>query len=268
MRGLAEHLARDVEVRSGVRVTGVERDGGGWRLRDDQGVSLGRFDVVVMAVPAPQAVPLLEVAPDLQAVARGAEMAPCWAVLVELPEGPSPAFDAAFVQTGPLSWVASDASRPGRAPGRRWVLHASSEWSAAHVDDAPEEVAQVLVAAFGDLIGGPIEPTFIRSHRWLYALPREPLPTPSLFDPELGIGACGDWCGGPRIEGAYLSGAALAGRILGSGIEGESVPAAGQASLFDALPGRASEVGVTELREASAAPSAAPRPTDPEASGP
>ncbi len=37
---------------------------------------------------------------------------------------------------------------------------------------------------------------------------------PYLFDPDLAIGACGDWCGGPRVEGAFLSGLALAERIL------------------------------------------------------
>jgi predicted NAD/FAD-dependent oxidoreductase len=45
-----------------------------------------------------------------------------------------------------------------------------------------------------------------------------------LFDPQLGIGACGDWCGGRRVEGAFLSGHALALRIIerwmGGGREG------------------------------------------------
>jgi len=35
-----------------------------------------------------------------------------------------------------------------------------------------------------------------------------------LFDPVAGIGACGDWCGGSRVEAAFLSGAAIAGTVL------------------------------------------------------
>jgi len=40
-----------------------------------------------------------------------------------------------------------------------------------------------------------------------------PLPEPFLYDAQQGIGLAGDWCGGPRVEGAYLSGIALAHAI-------------------------------------------------------
>jgi predicted NAD/FAD-dependent oxidoreductase len=34
-----------------------------------------------------------------------------------------------------------------------------------------------------------------------------------LYDPNLRIGACGDWCLGGKIEAAFLSGRGMANRI-------------------------------------------------------
>lgn len=41
----------------------------------------------------------------------------------------------------------------------------------------------------------------------------EPIKETYLWDSELKIGICGDWCGGPRVEGAYLSGLELADAV-------------------------------------------------------
>jgi predicted NAD/FAD-dependent oxidoreductase len=53
------------------------------------------------------------------------------------------------------------------------------------------------------------------AHRWRYALPTEPLEESCLFDSDMQVAACGDWCGRPRVEGAFLSGVSAAGRVMG-----------------------------------------------------
>ncbi len=40
---------------------------------------------------------------------------------------------------------------------------------------------------------------------WGNAIPEAVHPEKCLWDPELELGACGDWCEGPRVEGAYIS---------------------------------------------------------------
>lgn len=230
MSALAEHLARSCDVHSGVVVRAVEREGAGWRLVAERGEVLGVFDAVVAAVPAPQAVPLLAGAPALAERAARANIEPCWAVMVTL-EAPVPLeFDGLFIRSGGLSWAARDSSKPGRRPGERWVLHGSPAWTREHLEEPPEEVAPRLLAEFHQATGVELVAREAVAHRWRYALPSPPLEEGCLFDARLGLGACGDWCAGPRVEGAFLSGMALAGRLWTLPASTALPPAAGSAA--------------------------------------
>lgn len=211
---LAAHLAIGIDVRSEVEVRHVDRRQGSWRLNDAAGVHIGRYDAVVLAMPAPQAGALLGDAPNLQAAAGRVGMSPCWAVMAEYPAPLNAPYDAAFVERGALSWVALDSSKPGRPPGERWVLHASPQWSRRYLDESAGSVTRALLLAFARLLPeSEIAPPVTQAHRWRYALPERMHPEPFLWDADLRVGACGDWCAGPRVEGAWLSATALSLRM-------------------------------------------------------
>jgi renalase len=210
--GVRRH-AEALPVRYETRVERVERVGTVWRLTADSGATLGEYAAVVVAVPAPQAVPLLAGAPELAARAATVRMEPCQAVMARFEARVPLALDGAFVHGSPLSWVARDTSKPGRPGGERWVLHGSPEASREYLERAPEEVTARWVEAFMEATGVEARPVEAVAHRWRYALPSPALEESTLFDGALGIGACGDWCGGPRVEGAFLSGVALARRL-------------------------------------------------------
>jgi predicted NAD/FAD-dependent oxidoreductase len=228
MNAVAAHLARDLDVRSGQHVSGLARQGTRWNLEGDP-ADEGPFDHVVVSVPAPQAVPLLEAAPDLRDRVARVRMSSCWALMLGFPSEFDVGFDGAFVESGPLSWIARNGSKPGR-DSETWILHASPSWTERHLDADPEWVSSQLIEAFAEAAGTPTpQPTDQRVHRWRYSLPGEPLDTPCLFDGSSGITVCGDWCAGARIEGAFLSGSAAAGRVLGA-IAHSAVPE--QTALF------------------------------------
>lgn len=213
MISLAEALAEGLDVCTHTRVQVVERVGSSWRLRDDEGTDLGRFERVIVAVPAPQAVPLLAEAPVLQEQAERVLMGPAWASMLVFESRPPMDFDGAFVSDAEITWIARDASKPGRPDAESWVVHASSRWTRAHWDvdrdEIPSRILSLLEARFG-----PMPPTvFERAHRWGYARASEPAPG-VLYDPDAGIGAAGDWSVGGRVEGALTSGLEIADRVL------------------------------------------------------
>lgn len=212
MSAITRALCDGLELRAGARVTGVARDGAGWAVRCEGGAVAG-FDRVVVATPAPQAVPLLGAAPSIAAAAGAAKMSATWAVMLRFADRLPLPFDAVDVSASPIAWAARDSSKPGRGEAECWVLHATADWAAAHLEDDFGAVAAALAGAFEGLCAG-YAPVEAMAHRWRYALVRDAVGPAAHWDAAAGIGACGDWCVGARVDSAWRSGAAMAAAVL------------------------------------------------------
>ena len=223
LQGLIARLPDAARPRFNRRALSITGDPGGWSLRMEDGAVEGPFAAVIIAVPSPQPVELLSpVAPTLAARAGEAVMAPCWALMLGFDQATLPGWDAAFIagaggEGRPLSWIAHDGAKPGRAGGASFVAHAAPDWSIRHLEDAADAVAAALLPPFRAATGISGDPALISAHRWRYALPTRPLPDGFLWDASLGIGACGDWCLEARAEAAFVSGARLAATMGGAG---------------------------------------------------
>lgn len=213
MSALGKAVSRGVHVKLHARVERIERRTKGWRLNLADGSVAGEFDALVLALPAPQAAKLLEGAPQLRDIAASVRFNPCLAVMAGLQQPCGVDFDAAFVNTGPLSWICRNSSKPARAPHETWVMHTSADWSRRNIEADPDVAMAEIWRAFEHIVGAPLEPEILTLHKWRYALAISPLDLGYLWDPERRIAACGDWCDGSRIEGAYLSGLETARQV-------------------------------------------------------
>jgi hypothetical protein len=214
MTAPARLMAADLSLRAQTHIDRIERVGGGWRLRSvEHGGVDPCFDAVVLALPAPQAAPLLEhAAPEMAAFAAGARMRGCWALMLRFKARVDMPFDAAFVNDGPLRWIARDSSKPGRDGPETWLLHADAEWSESRLQQAADDVAAEMLREFARL-GAPA-PQACTAHRWRYADAAPATEQGCAWDSERSIGLCGDWLNGGRVEGAWRSGRLLACQVL------------------------------------------------------
>lgn len=212
------------------RISAITRTGEGWHLEEETKGPLGTFAQVVVAVPAPQAATLLQPMPAFAHAAEQAVYAPCWTVMARFASALPVPFEGAAIHGSPLSWIARERGKPGRpeTAADHWVLQASPDWSRDHLEAEPDQITPLLLDAFRDCLGwaglDDLAPADIaRGHRWRYSqiekTPVSPaLKDGALWDEETGLGACGDWCLGPRVEHAWLSGRALAAQLLAGGL--------------------------------------------------
>lgn len=207
-------LLAGLDVRTGTTVTSLTREAQGWRIVTGEGRVPELFSAVVIGFPSIQAKHLVEASGLELTGVDTAAYAPCWSLLLAT-DGPAP-----FAQTdrrgigGAIATIVRDDTRPGRPPGTRLTVHAGPDWSRRHLEETKEVVAERLLGEAEACLGRPIVPTYAAAHRWRYALVETALGRDCLYDPGLRIGACGDWCLGPRIEAAFDSGSALAARVL------------------------------------------------------
>lgn len=216
MTAPAHFLCKDLALTPNTTIKQMDRRTDGWHLLSaEHGWLETSFDSVLLALPAPQAVSLLQQpAPALAAIASTAVMRGCWTLMLRFSAMLELPFDAAFVNEGPLRWVARDNSKPGRGGPESWVLQASAEWSEAHLERDSAWVEESLLRAFSQL-GAP-QPQVWTAHRWRYADTERPLSRGCVWDSTSGLGLCGDWLNDGTVQGAWLSGRDLAQQLVHS----------------------------------------------------
>ncbi len=213
---------------------------------------VGGFDAVLLAIPSVQAQALLQdsamnlpvsaskslsknehSAQDLKGLMADfalkispVTVAPCWTLMLAFPHALplsanepvrvlGPQWNAARSTHHRISWLARESSKPARAGIERWTVQASADWSREHLEDDAERVKAKMLKAFAEITGIRAEPALSQVHRWRYAKTETPLGVSHLWDAKAGIGVCGDWCLGHRVEDAFVSGLELALAVNG-----------------------------------------------------
>ena len=214
MSAMAVDLAVGLCVRTATQITAVTHGAVGWTIATEANETVGPFETIVITLPAPQTAALLG-SHHFGAVASTVKMTPCWTVMAAFESRVELLWDGAFVHDSPLAWVARNSSKPGRErEADCWVLQASPEWSADHLEAPADRVSKDLFEAFESVIAGPLPPQrYVAAHRWRYGQCSEPDERRMLFDPGLGLAVCGDCLAGGRVEGAFLAGVRAADAI-------------------------------------------------------
>ena len=218
MNAPVKALIGDLPVLTGNPVTALRSEGSRWRV-----VALGApeivFDAVLIAIPSNQARTLAETASWVPAALTPERYAPCLTLMLGYPE-PLDLPASMAIEDETIAWIADNSSKPdrplprGEADMHCVLIHATPDWSRAHLEADMQDVIGQLYARYVGMTGIMDEPVHGDAHRWRYAQVTDPLGEPCLIDPTRRLAACGDWCLGPRVEAAFDSGEAAAAALL------------------------------------------------------
>ena len=226
INSLAKALAKDLTIHYQQRAVVLRSQGDGWEIETEQGLTV-QAKALVIAVPTPQAIALVEPLSDLddetlaqlKCVQFSRSLA---AIAVYGAEHQARAAQLPWQGVNcyghdHLAWVGLESSKQLNPQQPVVVVHSNMALGEAQFEanDLPA-VGQSLLAMAAAATGEAwlAEPEILQVHRWGYAFPQTPLSVPYVeAKTGLPLWLAGDWCVGDRVESAFLSGLALASRI-------------------------------------------------------
>lgn len=221
MAALAGEIAQPLDVRLNTPIDHVYRLGGSWVLRCEANDIDEDFQAVVLAVPAPLALPLAAESAELRAALGAVRYRNRWVLLLGSERAVGLPNHRVF-QGGPIERIVAMHSKPGRPSGlpQRWFIEANERWSHEHRFDDPETVAELLHDNFQACAKRTVIPSFLLAHQWHHAYADMSVArsdqTKYWWDDKLLMGVCGDSVVASQVDQVHRSGALLAARIAES----------------------------------------------------
>jgi predicted NAD/FAD-dependent oxidoreductase len=211
MNSPGQYLAKDLSIQYQKTISKLNRKADSWVLHClESGEISESYDFVVLALPAPQTSALAsDIDPQISTVTALSQMKACWTMMVHFPNQTKTDFDAAFINQEIISWVCQNESKPMRQGRQMWTIHGNPSWSQSNIELRKEDAQAQMIACLARL-GFDSHASDISMHRWRYASGGLENPIDFISLPDIGLGLCGDWLHGGRVEGAWLSGLKLA----------------------------------------------------------
>ena len=211
MNTIGKLLAEGLDVRRSETVTELVRTASGWQVGLADG-AMYTAERVLLNLPAPQALALAQdVSEQTRQHLSQVAFAPCLALMAEYREA-APEWSGIVVKddSKPLSWLANDSSKHTNEEPTILVLHANPTFSQRYLE-TPEDAVPEMLGVAASL--GFADPRWTQLQRWRYAKATSPYDGTYLKEDD-SLFFCGDWCGGAKIEDAYLSGLEVAEAVL------------------------------------------------------
>ena len=203
LRSLVAELATGLDVELGHEVRQV----GPGPVVDGE-----RADVVVLAMPDPQARGLLDASSVAAKEVAGREWRPVIAVAAGWESRRWPQLSAAFVNDNAvLALIADDGDRRGDA-APVLVLHTTADVARKH-DADPDGAVPPVLDMLGTLLDVRAAPLWTHAHRWRFASPADRREAEFHLGDD-GVALAGDGWGVSKVETAWRSGTMLARAIV------------------------------------------------------
>jgi renalase len=224
---IAKELAKGLTLELNQQIQSIQPIEDGWQITSQDPEFALTAKTVILAIPAPQALPLVRsiANPEFVESIQSVEFAPCLCAIAVYPEtlanrpqepnsGGDELRGVTCLEDELLGWIGFDSTKQINPKQRTMIIQSNATFAAAEFDSEDLNlVAQRLCDRASEVLNMPwiAKPELLQLHRWKYAFAINPIASRFLRATTATPLYCiGDWCGGSRVESAFLSGLAIA----------------------------------------------------------
>ena len=214
MNAMLESVVKGISLRFNEEIKTVDKTKDGWMISTEDKNWL--FDIVVLALPAPQIMNLLGREVLLSEKIDDVKMAPCLTLMAAFSSDQATPFITHRGVNDDIAWIAQDSAKPGRLRDITcWVAQAGDDWSRKHLELDKVDLVRILTPMLCERLGiSASDLVYSSAHRWRYSKVTVPLGQPFIPDVSETLYLGGDWAIDARVEAAWESGIAISKDIL------------------------------------------------------
>jgi renalase len=214
---IAKALAKGLTLELNRQIQSIQPIEGGWQLTSQDPEFTLTAKIVILGIPAPQALPLVRsiANPEFVESIQVIEFAPCLCAIAVYPElGDLGGLrGVTCLDDELLGWIGFDSTKQIDPKQTTMIIQSNATFAADEFDSEDlNRVAQRMCDRAAAVLTMPwiSEPELLQLHRWKYAFAINPIESQFLSaTTDSPLYCIGDWCGGDRVESAFLSGLAM-----------------------------------------------------------
>ena len=205
---ISKFLLKNINCNFQSELSGIKRQKDYWHLRFKDNKHIYSKNLI-LSIPFPQAKKLSSKFVKTKLFKNNVIMNSSLTVLL-MTNKTGNKFSSFFTNDADLGWVSYENSKKRfKFDKDLWVLQSTFEYGKKYTDNyrnKKKNFTNYLINKFKKLTKIKIKKIyFTHIHGWKYSSNSKPLNTQSYWDKKIGLGLCGDWFGGPRLENGWLS---------------------------------------------------------------
>jgi predicted NAD/FAD-dependent oxidoreductase len=218
---VAKYIAQNLNIQRQAKVIQINKNSdNNWSLQLENNQEIIQAKCVVCAIPAPQALMLIEnspnlnLSPQLKEDLNSVSFHPRLVVMAGYTnENKLPPWQAIRIKNEHLMFIILESSKRNNNQESVFVIHSTPEFADHYLDSENLDLAaQEMLDVGTNLTDFPFnKPNWYQIQRWRYATVKNSLNQGYLRDNNLFF--CGDWCQGNLLENALESGILTANTI-------------------------------------------------------